>query len=607
MINWFNHMYPYGNLHELNLDWVIATVKNGEKEIADFIGINTIKYADPILWNIESQYEANTVVVDGQTGNAYISVKAVPSGVHLSREEYWTQIYNYADVVDTLREQIAYNEGESTTATRPYSIDNLVFVNGILYRVIAPMIAGDSFVADSNVVQTTINAEILRLHGFITDEVSSRQSADTTLQGNIDAEASARQSADTTLQGNINTEASARQSADTTLQANIEAEASARQSADTTLQGNIDAEASARVILANNIGTLASLQTTSKDNLVDAINETLNVANSNKSMLDGKTIQIFGDSLSDENATNLSPNWVVKLRDKLPNTIINNNSVTGRKMVDLPNILYNINSFTADIVIVYLGTNDFGSNIPFGDWTTGNVNNEFCASLVYILNQIATKNTKKCQVYFITPPCRSDMYVNTLGYTLEMYRASIRGFCKGYGCNFINGENIPFLNRFYAENYYNNDMVHPNYTMSDIVCNYFINGLLSNGDSFGGSPGNINSISLDTTYFSGSLLFGLIGEELFIKGKITPVQSISGIVPITININEMLDEVYGAITPIFNTGNYYDSNGSQQFTTYFDSTTNKLMLASVSSIAQSTELFINYKMSPAWCNIGTTE
>ena len=37
MINWFNHLYPYSNLHELNLDWVIATVKNGEKEIADFI------------------------------------------------------------------------------------------------------------------------------------------------------------------------------------------------------------------------------------------------------------------------------------------------------------------------------------------------------------------------------------------------------------------------------------------------------------------------------------------------------------------------------------------------------------------------------------------
>ena len=169
MINWFAHMYPYTNFHELNLDWVIATVRHGEKEIADFIGVNTIKYADPILWNIELQYEANTVVVDGQTGNAYISVKPVPSGVHLSRTEYWTQIYNYANVVDTLRSQIAHNEKESTTATTSYSVDNLVFVNGELFRVISPMIAGDSFVVGSNVENTTIEHELLRRYNDIGD------------------------------------------------------------------------------------------------------------------------------------------------------------------------------------------------------------------------------------------------------------------------------------------------------------------------------------------------------------------------------------------------------------------------------------------------------
>ena len=235
MINWFCHMYPYGNLHELNLDWVIDTVKKGEKEIADFIGVNTIKYANPILWNITSQYEANTVVVDGQTGNAYISVKAVPSGVHLNRDEYWTQIYNYADVVDTLREQIAYNEGENTTATRPYSVNDLVFVNGNLYRVIHSMIAGDSFVVDSNVVDTTINVELGRLREDIEDEATTRENADDTLQGNIEAEANARENADDTLQGNIEAEASARESADDTLQGNIEAEASTRESADDEL------------------------------------------------------------------------------------------------------------------------------------------------------------------------------------------------------------------------------------------------------------------------------------------------------------------------------------------------------------------------------------
>ena len=225
MINWFNHCYPYTNFHELNLDWVIYTVKKGEADIKNFIGLNTIKYADPILWDITRQYEANTVVVDPTTGNAYISTKAVPYGTHINNTDFWTQIYNYADIIDTLREQIAYNEGLSTTATRAYSVDDLVFTNNLLYRVVAPMIAGDSFVADSNVVKTTINDELLR-------ESASRKSADETLQDNIDAEVLAREGADDILQGNIDAEATAREDADGVLQDNIDAEVLAREGAD---------------------------------------------------------------------------------------------------------------------------------------------------------------------------------------------------------------------------------------------------------------------------------------------------------------------------------------------------------------------------------------
>ena len=33
----------------------------------DFVNLNTIKYADPIQWNITKQYETNTVVIDGNT------------------------------------------------------------------------------------------------------------------------------------------------------------------------------------------------------------------------------------------------------------------------------------------------------------------------------------------------------------------------------------------------------------------------------------------------------------------------------------------------------------------------------------------------------------
>lgn len=163
----FFYNYPYTDVHELNLDWIILMIKKMEAELKNFIGINTIKYADPILWNITSQYEANTVVIDPQTGNAYISTKAVPNGVHLNNTNYWTQIYNYAAELDQIRSNIATNEGNTTTSTHSYNAGNLVWVQGNLYKVIAPIIPGDSFVVGSNIVAITIEDIIDILDGKI--------------------------------------------------------------------------------------------------------------------------------------------------------------------------------------------------------------------------------------------------------------------------------------------------------------------------------------------------------------------------------------------------------------------------------------------------------
>ena len=226
MLPWWIH-YPYVNDEIQNLDWLLKVSNENTETIKNFIGINTIKYADPILWDITSQYEANTIVVDPQTGDAYISTKAVPYGVALSNEGYWTRIYNYASEIHVFREQIAADEQLSTTATAPRSVDDLVFLNGLLYIVTAPMIAGDSYVEGSNCAKTTINAQLLRLHTSINAEAEAqaRQEADA-------AEAQARQEADAA-------EAQARQEADAALREQLtealQTEVRAREQADNTI------------------------------------------------------------------------------------------------------------------------------------------------------------------------------------------------------------------------------------------------------------------------------------------------------------------------------------------------------------------------------------
>lgn len=80
---------------------------------------------------------------------------------------------------------------------------------------------------------------VLSNDAALAQEVSDRQSGDSTLQSNIDAEESAREAADDVLQDNIDQEVSDRQAA-------VSAEQSARETADSNLQDAIDQEVSDR-------------------------------------------------------------------------------------------------------------------------------------------------------------------------------------------------------------------------------------------------------------------------------------------------------------------------------------------------------------------------
>lgn len=202
------HKAPYTNFHDLNLDWIIDTLNDFNNRLTNFVSLATIKYADPILWDITSQYEANTVVVDSQ-GNAYLSVQPVPSGVSLDRTEYWTKIGNFDELFASVKKAITPNdEGHSTTATAARAVDDLVWVNGALVRITRAMSAGDAYVQGSNCVTSSTNEILHYLLAALATEQQTRAEAITQLQTALEAEQQARKDADTQLQnsvGDINT------------------------------------------------------------------------------------------------------------------------------------------------------------------------------------------------------------------------------------------------------------------------------------------------------------------------------------------------------------------------------------------------------------------
>lgn len=238
------HKAPYTNFHDLNLDWIIEVLNEFNTKLTNFVSLATIKYANPIQWDITSQYEANTVVVDSN-GNAYLSVQPVPSGVSLDRTEYWTKIGNFDELWANVKKAITpIDEGHSATATAARAIDDLVWVNGLLVRITAAMKAGDAYVPGSNCVSSSTN-EVLHyllttFNERLTAEQTARENADNDLQTAIDTEKQAREDADSGLQTAIDTEKTARENADTQLQTAIDAEQTARENADNGLQNSIE-------------------------------------------------------------------------------------------------------------------------------------------------------------------------------------------------------------------------------------------------------------------------------------------------------------------------------------------------------------------------------
>jgi len=238
------HRAPYTNFHDLNLDWIIEVLNEFNTKLTNFVSLATIKYANPIQWDVTSQYEANTVVVDSN-GNAYLSVQPVPSGVSLDRTQYWTKIGNFDELWSNVKKAITpIDEGHSATATAARAIDDLVWVNGLLVRITAAMKAGDAYVPGSNCVSSSTN-EVLHyllttFNERLTAEQTTRENADNDLQTAIDTEKQARGDADSGLQTAIEAEQTARENADNDLQTAIDTEKQARGDADNDLQNSIE-------------------------------------------------------------------------------------------------------------------------------------------------------------------------------------------------------------------------------------------------------------------------------------------------------------------------------------------------------------------------------
>lgn len=149
--------YPYLNLQDLNLDYVLRKIREMQTELNNFVVTNAIKYADPIDWNITTQYEKNTVVIDANSGIAYLSVQPVPSGVGITNTDYWTVIFDLSMFIDKAAKNLTEHvEGQTNTATFNSAVGDWLIWYDVLYIATNNINAGDAYVVGSNIEKITI-------------------------------------------------------------------------------------------------------------------------------------------------------------------------------------------------------------------------------------------------------------------------------------------------------------------------------------------------------------------------------------------------------------------------------------------------------------------
>lgn len=109
--------WPYTNIHNLNLDWLLCRMKELSKEIQDFtLYVPHFDDRDNSKWNNQYTYEPNTLVLYDNA--IYAAKKHVPAGISIADEEYWLKLedFNLPEnpyVIVTPEEYGAVGDGEA--------------------------------------------------------------------------------------------------------------------------------------------------------------------------------------------------------------------------------------------------------------------------------------------------------------------------------------------------------------------------------------------------------------------------------------------------------------------------------------------------------------
>lgn len=255
--------FPQTRTYDGDLGYIIKTLDALVKKYNTFFDYNTIHFADPIEWDITSQYAAFTIVFDTDAGASFISKQPVPAGITLDNSDYWSFVGPL--IVDgearTEIERILhfvtdiYDVGPTASALR--LAGQYLITGGDLYKVTQAINVGETYTNGYNVTKTTIEQLVLDFISRNIPQVDTYLDVDSlnpvanrpvtnkfiSVDNNITAVSGRTSNLETTVLG-INAALSGHAAELNTLSGSLNDEIANRQNADAQLSARMDTFAS---------------------------------------------------------------------------------------------------------------------------------------------------------------------------------------------------------------------------------------------------------------------------------------------------------------------------------------------------------------------------
>lgn len=162
--------FPHTREYDGDLGYIIKKLMELTDKYNTFFAYNSIKFADPIEWDITKQYPAYTIVFDSNNAVSLISKQPVPAGIDISNGDYW-EIVGPLTVDGDARLAIEnilrfvtniYESGTTATAVR--SIGDFLVVDKQLWKVTAAINIGETYTEGVNITKTTIENMAVELN-----------------------------------------------------------------------------------------------------------------------------------------------------------------------------------------------------------------------------------------------------------------------------------------------------------------------------------------------------------------------------------------------------------------------------------------------------------